>query len=406
MFVLWVRLSFDGNIFINKLIFGSDGKLIDIRPTSYDWDDDGKIRGVQGKNTGLRELCVKYGVPLEDSVFVGDDDNDFKAMRIAGTKILYHSCDPNDKILGDGCRELPTGVKVIMENDLMKVVDLILRPTNFTQNDKLPDKKPNFTQIKNKPKGNSARPFLFVTANAHERDAFHAHFVHTQDNYIMGKRYELGTFGKYATAYIHIEKQGPNDPEAIPLVSKLIGKLNPVAVVMVGIAFGVNDNVQKIGDVLVSEHILPYDYEKIRADNSEYRNFPKEAGFQLLNAFRDYYRWKYDLHDSQTSNVWVGAVLTGSKLIDNYKFREKLLKAFHKNNPIGGEMEAYGIYSGCKFYGVPEWIIVKGICDWGYNKGNSDKDKHQIIAANAAADYCLHVFNRNGVFDDLVTNKR
>lgn len=117
---------FDGNIYINKLKFDDSGKLIDIEATPYDWDDDGKVRGVQGKNEGLKRLCKKYNLNFVDSVFVGDDDNDFKAMRLAGTKILYHSCAPNDKTYGTGSRKIPDGVRFVMENDLMLVADIIL----------------------------------------------------------------------------------------------------------------------------------------------------------------------------------------------------------------------------------------------------------------------------------------
>ena len=117
---------FDNNIFINRLKFNENGDLTDIEPTPYDWDDDGKVKGVQGKHEGLKRMCNKYGLTLKDAVFVGDDDNDFKAMRLAGTKILYHSCDPNDTTYGTGSRSIPDGVRFVMKNDLMLVADIIL----------------------------------------------------------------------------------------------------------------------------------------------------------------------------------------------------------------------------------------------------------------------------------------
>ena len=124
------RELFDDNIFINKLIFDSDGKLINIDPTPYDWDDKGKIRGVQGKSAGLLKLCDKYKIPHEHSIFVGDDDNDFEAMKLAGKKIFYHSHDPNDKIPGTGSRQLPEGLIIIVNDDLMEVANSILETDN------------------------------------------------------------------------------------------------------------------------------------------------------------------------------------------------------------------------------------------------------------------------------------
>lgn len=248
---------------------------------------------------------------------------------------------------------------------------------------------------------NRKNVFLFVTANKHERDAFEKKFICQKEQYILGKTYYLGMFGHYPIAYIHIDEQGTTNPAAIPLVSQLVQELLPVAVIMVGIAFGVDEKKQKIGDVLISDKILPYDSQKLLEDKTEYKEIPKEVGFQLLNAFREHRKWIYCLSNSEQSNVYIGAMLTGSRLINNYKYRNQLLDDFSNQKPIGGEMEAQGIYSMCRIHGVTEWIIIKGICDWGYNKNNPNKYKNQIIAANAAVDYCFHVFSREGVFDSL-----
>ena len=56
----------------------------------------------------------------------------------------------------------------------------------------------------------------------------------------------------------------------------------------------------------------------------------------------------------------------------------------------------------CRLRGILEWIIVKGICDWGYKKNAPNKESDQALAADAAVDYCFHVFSRDGVFDDLL----
>lgn len=244
--------------------------------------------------------------------------------------------------------------------------------------------------------------FLFVTANEHERVAFEAKFICSDIKYILGKTYYLGMFGCYTAAYIHIDEQGVTSPASAPLIGILMNELHPVAVVMVGIAFGVDEHTQKIGDVLVSDKILPYDSQRLIEDKTEYKEIPKEVGFQLLNAFRETRKWNYLLPDSKHSVVYIGSMLTGSKLINHYKYRTQLINDFADSKPIGGEMEAQGIYSVSRLYGVSEWIIVKGICDWGYKKDNPNKENDQEIAANAAVDYCFHVFSRSGVFEQLV----
>ncbi len=121
---------FDRNIYINKTKFREKGELVDIEPTPYDWDDGGKVRGVAGKQEGLKKMCQKYGLSLEDSVFVGDDDNDFKAMSVAGGSILYSAGCPSAHALGAGERKLPHGVVIINDNDLMKVAEVIINSSD------------------------------------------------------------------------------------------------------------------------------------------------------------------------------------------------------------------------------------------------------------------------------------
>ena len=182
--------------------------------------------------------------------------------------------------------------------------------------------------------------FLFITANEHEREAFEKWFVRRDEDSIKSKPYYLGEFGCYSAAYIHMNEQGYTNPAAMPLVGELIRKLHPVAVVMVGIAFGANECNQKIGDVLVSSKILPYDSAKLLNGQTLYKESSKEAGFQLLNAFSEHREWNYSLPNSQRSFVHIGPILTGSKLINDYEYRTRLLNDFIDDEPIGGEMEA------------------------------------------------------------------
>ena len=255
--------------------------------------------------------------------------------------------------------------------------------------------------------------FLFVTANENEKAAFETKFTYQSVNYVKGVPYCYGRFGNYAAAWFHMPSQGTSNADATILCGDIIKEVSPFAVIMVGIAFGADESKQKIGDVLVSKHILNYDSRKERGELSVYKEPPKEVGFQLLNAFRSYsygtLKWDYPLEikESERFKIIEGAILTGSALIDDYDFRKKLLLDFSQYEPIGGEMEGYGIYSQCRLNGVSEWIIVKAICDWGHNKQNTQKDKWQKIAADSAVNFCHNVFslrggNGKGIFDDLI----
>ncbi|MCL2049096.1 MAG: hypothetical protein FWG87_10255 [Defluviitaleaceae bacterium] len=242
--------------------------------------------------------------------------------------------------------------------------------------------------------------FLFVTANKYEKSAFENKFISESKDFIKGKSYKIGKLGLYNVAHIHIDEQGYTNPASIPLVGELAKIINPIAVIMVGIAFGVDEYKQAIGDVLVSKKILPYDTERIKESSNEYKEDSKETGFQLFNAFSDSDDWDYYI-GSKRATVYKGAILTGSKLINNYEFRNKLLTDFKSYQPIGGEMESYGVYSLCRLHGITEWIIVKAICDWAYHK-DLCKDKYQKIASESAVDYCYYIFSQKGVFGSLI----
>lgn len=313
------------------------------------------------------------------------------------------------KIDENGIREMLDPHVNISFGEFIEESNHKLEYINIKKNDKKVYFDGNAYYLRNTQKGlevttekNLMGTFLFITANSHEKAALKKHFISEGEKYILGKTYYYGRFGMYKATYIHIDAQGVTNPASTPLVGELIREIKPAAVVMVGIAFGSNEKKQKIGDVLISKRILPYDSQKFLETTTHYKETPKDVGFQLLNAFNDYENWIYLLGDLRQSSVFIGSILTGSKLINNYEYRTKLLDDFKEYEPIGGEMEAYGIYSMCMLHGVSEWIIIKGICDWGYKKDDPDKEIHQELAANAAANFCYHVFNRKGVFDTLV----
>ena len=104
-------------LFINRLVWDDQNNLKDIIATDYDWDPGKK--GVLGKCGGLKEICRKYNVPLEKSVFVGNDENDFMAMRVAGRKVYFSA-------QGIETAKTIEGVKIEQKNDLLAVVEYII----------------------------------------------------------------------------------------------------------------------------------------------------------------------------------------------------------------------------------------------------------------------------------------
>jgi nucleoside phosphorylase len=54
---------------------------------------------------------------------------------------------------------------------------------------------------------------------------------------------------------------------------------------------------------------------------------------------------------------------------------------------IAGEMEGAGVYEATLLDPKPDWIMVKAISDWGYDKTDAGQPK----AARNAAEFATHV---------------
>jgi nucleoside phosphorylase/tetratricopeptide (TPR) repeat protein len=175
-------------------------------------------------------------------------------------------------------------------------------------------------------------------------------------------------------------------------VRKGIEALSPSAVIMVGIAFGINEQKQAIGDVLVSERLMLYDLQRVGTDkegNLEIipRGDRPHASPWLINRLQvAKLSW-----DESKAKVRYGLILSGDKLVDNIDFRGQLLK--FELEAIGGEMEGAGLYVACQNSKV-DWILVKAICDWADGQKAKDKDARQQLAAHNAAAFVLYALQQ------------
>jgi nucleoside phosphorylase len=171
-------------------------------------------------------------------------------------------------------------------------------------------------------------------------------------------------------------------------VRKAILAINPTTVIMVGIAFGIDDSKYRIGDILVSKQLLLYDLQRINSDASiTLRGDKASASPTALNWVR---------HAAVTwdePKVELGLVLTGDKLVDNRDFREDLKKCAPE--ALGGEMEGAGLYIACEQENVA-WILIKAICDWADGNKSANKSENQQLAAENAAAFVLHVLKTSG----------
>lgn len=69
-------------VFINEIFFDKKDKIKKIIPTKYD---------MVHKATALQEICEKERIRIQDTIFVGDNDNDVQVAKIAGLAISFNS---------------------------------------------------------------------------------------------------------------------------------------------------------------------------------------------------------------------------------------------------------------------------------------------------------------------------
>jgi nucleoside phosphorylase len=205
--------------------------------------------------------------------------------------------------------------------------------------------------------------------------------------------HDLGIIGNTRVSMVQSE-QGPGGQSgSILTIQEGIASLEPSAVILVGIAFGVNEKKQHIGDILVSRQIMDYDLQRIGTDDDGKlaiipRGDRPSASPRMLSRFR------------AAANFWesppkvrFGLILSGAKLVDNQDFRAQLLK--FEPEAIGGEMEGGGLYAAAQRKKV-DWILVKAICDWGDGHKKQDESLHQKEAAENAARFTKYVIEKGG----------
>jgi len=243
---------------------------------------------------------------------------------------------------------------------------------------------------------------LFITVTKPERNAFFEYFrpIPGEKSFFKifknNHTYYVGRFGVYQAAYFQCS-MGTVEADSAGYATKDANDfIKPKLVIMPGIAFGINEKKQEIGDVLVSEIVTPYDPERIGETENENRMDPVRAGYTLKNRFKEAeLDWVHKVSKGKYSNIRMGNLLSGSKLVDNIEYRKKLAGRFKK--PIGGEMEGSGVSVVCDHAKV-EFIIAKGICDW------ADGEKHkewQPKAALSSVSLCNHVFSMRTAFEDF-----
>lgn len=240
---------------------------------------------------------------------------------------------------------------------------------------------------------NSKADVLLVTATKVEATAVRQLCENFQELHIGDKTYyELGDI-RGAKIYMVQTEMGPGGTGGSLLtVYQAIADLAPTAIIMVGIAFGVNENEQRLGDILVSKQLLTYEDQRV-GTSEQGQAIIIMLGDRPAVSSRLLDRLRSAELDWKGATVRFGLIFSGNKLIDNKVFRDQLLA--YAPDAIGGEMEGGGGYAAAQRRKV-DWVVVKAICDWADGEKAIEKASRQQQAADNAARFIWHVLQRGG----------
>ncbi|MFC4145114.1 hypothetical protein ACFO0M_02490 [Micromonospora mangrovi] len=212
----------------------------------------------------------------------------------------------------------------------------------------------------------------------------------------------LGTISRTELMLVQVRPGSVGPGSAAISAAALVSQLEPHFLILTGICYGLRPDRHEFGDILVCDQLRAIDHRK-EAEPAGHRpgtpfgsgaeaaaalaETPAPAGSRtvlirgdavtpsttLLSRFRAVAQtW------TSGGRVHFGPMLSASTLVSARSLRDEL----HEQQPeaLGGEMEGAGVYAAAAHAKV-DWILVKAICDWGFEKGD---DFHERAARNAA----------------------
>jgi nucleoside phosphorylase len=215
---------------------------------------------------------------------------------------------------------------------------------------------------------------------------------------------DLGTIGGARVYALQVSMGSGTPGGSLASIMTALDEVKPRSVVMLGIAFGVDETKQKIGDVIIAKQMHSYEPSRVgtsKAGEEEVvpRGSVADASTRLLSRFQT----TASFADRFGLTVKAGLLLSGEKLVDNIAFRNRVLAAVPE--ALGGEMEGSGLYVACHEHGR-DWIIVKAICDFADGNKATDKDARQAKAAESAAALVVRTLLAGGLAPDAEVAKK
>ena len=231
---------------------------------------------------------------------------------------------------------------------------------------------------------------LIITANDIEKNILHQQIIvqnPTQQiiRIIAGNvAYFIFHWGAYKVVHVHQHQIGANRDYGLrSTLTEVLNNFHPNVVFSLGVAFGIDPNVQCIGDVLVSYKVFPYSENKIINDCI----YPDRSQDRRIDPWLDV---RFANATGFLEGVTYGGILSGTSVLSSMEEKSRICRAYSKNDfVIGGEMEGSALFQVCGGFGIP-CAVIKGICDWGAEKNSiypdePEKEAHLKTCAQAYA---------------------
>jgi len=190
--------------------------------------------------------------------------------------------------------------------------------------------------------------------------------------------------------------EGPGS--SLITVKNAITALQPKAAISVGYCSGLKETETKLGDVVVAAKLTTY-APKIVLDGQEQstgtRSLVGRGFLQLIRHVAD--GWEAPLTYPEAREVKVHSsceILSGPEKISANRRRDELVQLYPQAMAV--EMEGEGLCAAAFDHGI-EWLVVKGIADFG---GESTNTPWQHFASVMAASVVFNLLRDAKVFSD------
>lgn len=241
--------------------------------------------------------------------------------------------------------------------------------------------------------------------------AFNIIDKNTEPNNVNDRDYWFKNIeSKGSTLCIAITTAEKGNEKAKGVTKDFITNFNPEVVMLVGIAAGVKSEVA-LGDVVISEEVCYYEPSKLTSKGVQPRWLSEKPGDSPLFDIKTFSRnrdalddWHDNFHRVEGKlkkeglpdppgilhpKIHFGTIASGEKIIAD----GSLQKTMHDQidgNIRAGETEGWGFLRAA-IEKKKDWIVIRGISDFGdeKTKDGKNKDRYHHSAANAAATFAL-----------------